>query len=99
MPDIAMPAFTFGCDSAIAVRWPPADQPDTTMPSAVGAERGQLPGEIIDALMDFGDDLVQRRVGRQRVADQRDIDAVRHRALGEDRKDLLRRASASSRHG
>ena len=32
MPLIAMPAFTCGCDSAIEVRWPPADQPDTTIP-------------------------------------------------------------------
>ena len=49
MPLIAMPPLTFGCDSAIAVRWPPADHPDTTMPLGVAAERGQLPGEIIDA--------------------------------------------------
>ncbi len=85
MPMIAMPALTFGCDSAIEVRCPPADQPDTTMPLRRRAERGQLPGEIIDAGMDFGDDLVERRIRRQRVADQRDIDAVGHRALGERR--------------
>ena len=89
MPEIAMPALTFGCDSAIEVRCPPADQPDTTMPSAAAAERGQLPAEEIDTGMDFGDDLVERRVRRQRIADQRDIDAMRHRPFGKDREDLL----------
>ena len=35
------------------------------------------------------DDLVERRIRRQRVADQRDIDAMRHRAFGEQRKRFL----------
>jgi len=39
--------------------------------------------------VDFSDDLIERRVRRQRVADQRDIDAMRHRPLGKDRKHLL----------
>ena len=85
MPLIAMPAFTCGCDSAIEVRWPPADQPDTTIPLPSAAERRQLLGQIIDAGVDFGNDLVECRIRRQRVADQRDIDAMRHRAFGEQR--------------
>ena len=43
MPDIAIPALTFGCDSAIEVRCPPADQPDTTMPSAAAPSAGSCP--------------------------------------------------------
>ena len=82
--------FTCGCDSAIEVRCPPADQPDTTIRAGVAAERRQLLGQKVDPRVDFGDDLVQRRIGRQRVADQRDIDAVRHRPAGEHRKSLLR---------
>ena len=89
MPDIAIPALTFGCDSAIEVRCPPADQPETTMPSAAAPSAGNCPAEEIDAGVNFGDDLVERRVRRQRIADQRDIDAVRHRALGNDGEDLL----------
>ena len=89
MPMIAIPALTCGFDSAIEVRCPPADQPDTTMRCAVAAERGQLSGEIIDPGVDFGDDLIERRIRRQRVADQRDIDAMRHRAVGKQRKGFL----------
>ena len=90
MPDIAMPALTFGCDSAIAVRCPPADQPDTTMPLRVAAESRQLIAEEIDAGVDLHDDLVERRVGRERIADQRDIDAMGHHAFGEQREGLFR---------
>src|SRR5436190_2140430 len=32
MPLIAMPALTCGCDRAIAVRCPPADHPESTIP-------------------------------------------------------------------
>ena len=59
------------------------------MPSGSGTERGQLPGEEIDTGVNLGDDLVERRVRRQRIADQRNIDAVGHRALGNDGEDLL----------
>ena len=55
----------------------------------VRAERRQLPGKVIDAGVDLRDDLVERGVRRQRVADQRDIDAMRHRTLGEEREDFL----------
>src|SRR6266705_2254553 len=58
MPDIAMPAFTWRCASAIEVRCPPADQPDTT-------------------------------IRLQRVANHGDIDAMRHRATGKYRENLL----------
>ena len=78
-----MPALTFACDSAIEVRCPPADQPDTTMPLPSPPSAGNCVTEEIDAGMDFGDDLVERRVRRERIADQRDIDAMRHRAFGE----------------
>ena len=56
---------------------------------AVAAERRQLSGEIIDRGVDFADDLVQRRIRRQRITGQRDIDAMRHRAVGKQRKGLL----------
>src|SRR5262245_5155200 len=39
--------------------------------------------------MDLVDDLVQRRFRRQRVAGQRDIDAVRHRSFGNQRENFL----------
>ena len=99
MPDIAIPPLTFGCDSAIEVRCPPADQPDTTMPSPAAPSAGNCAAMIIDAGMYLGHDLVERRIGRQRVADQRDVDAVRHRTFGDYREDLLGAAPANSRRG
>ena len=47
------------------------------------AERRQLPGEIVDAGVNLRDDFVKRRIRGQRVTDQRDIDAMRHRSGGE----------------
>ena len=38
-----LPALTFGCDSAIEVRCPPADQPDTTMPPSAAPSAGNCP--------------------------------------------------------
>src|ERR1700730_7242746 len=45
---------------------------------------------MIDAGMDFAHDLVERCIRRQRVADQRDIDAIGQWAFGKQRKGLLR---------
>jgi len=59
------------------------------LPMLGGAERWQLPGEENDAGVNFGNDLVERRLRRQRVADQRHIDAMRHRPFGNDGKNLL----------
>src|SRR3954447_19489237 len=58
-------------------------------PVALTAQPRQLSGERIDSSEDFGHDLVERRIRRQRVADQRDIDALRHRAFRKQRKDFL----------
>jgi len=88
MPDIAIPARTCGFDSAIEVRWPPADQPASTIP-APSPPRRQSSGEIIDPGVDFAHDLVERRVRRQRVAGQCDVDAMGHRAAGKQRKGFL----------
>ena len=51
-------------------------------PLGIATERGQLLAEKVDAGMDFGDDLIEARIRRERVADQRDIDAVRQRPFG-----------------
>src|SRR5581483_1490232 len=56
---------------------------------AVAAECGQFARKKIDAGMDLGDDLIQRGIGRERIADQRDIDAVAERALGKHREVFL----------
>ncbi len=69
------------------------------MPLGSRAKRRQLLDEEVDAGVDFGDDLVQRRFRRQRVADQRHIDAMGHRAFGNDGENLFRPAPASSRRG
>eukprot|EP01035_Chromulina_nebulosa_P065218 gene65218-89229_t len=53
-------------------------------------ERQAQLDQRIDAGMHFRDDLVERRVGRQRVADDRDIDAVRHRTGRETGEEVLR---------
>src|SRR5579871_1777594 len=59
-------------------------------PLVLGTERGQPLPEEIDAGMNLGDDLIERGVRRERVTYQRDIDAMRHRALGEQRECLFR---------
>ena len=59
------------------------------MPPDAAPSMGNCFGQEIDPSVDFGDDLVERRVRRQRVADQRDIDAMRHHALGHDGKKFL----------
>ena len=45
-------------------------------PLGIATERGQLLAKKVDAGMDFSDDLIEARIRRERVADQRDIDAV-----------------------
>jgi hypothetical protein len=52
-------------------------------PLLVAAKRGQLPKQKIDAGMNFRNNLVKRRLVCKRVADQRDINAVRQRSFGE----------------
>src|SRR5215470_11692300 len=58
-------------------------------PLPVAAKRGQLRAEKIDAGMDLRDNLVERRIRRERIAGQRDIDAMRQRSFGEQRKIFL----------
>src|SRR6267154_3635250 len=64
----------------------PAGHPD---PARVTAERWQFLRQKIEPLVDFGDDLIERRIRRQRVANHGDIDAMRHRATGKYRENLL----------
>src|SRR3954463_4498812 len=55
----------------------------------IAAERRQLLAKKIQRAMNFGDDRIERRLRGQRVANQRDIDAMRHRSRGKQRKNLL----------
>ena len=89
MPLIAMPALTCGCDSAIDVRCPPADHPDTTMPLPSPPSAGNCPARKSMPAWISATICIERRIRRQRVADQRDIDAMRHRPFGEQREILL----------
>src|SRR5258707_13701340 len=57
--------------------------------ASIAAEIRQLRGQKVQPLMNFGDDLVECRIRRQRIAKQRDVDAMRDRALGKQREDLL----------
>jgi hypothetical protein len=59
------------------------------MPLPSPPSAGNRSRRKIDAGVDLADDLIKRCLGGERVADQRDIDAVRHRPLGKQRKDLL----------
>ena len=45
--------------------------------------------EMIDTHVDLGHDLVERGLRRQRIADQRHVDALRQQSLGHDREILL----------
>ena len=90
MPLMARPPFTAGWLIAIAVRWPPADQPETK--SCFGS-----PPEHRDALrqpagrgMDLGDDAVEALLRREGVADERDVDAPGERPFGDEGEQLLR---------
>jgi len=83
MPLIAMAALTCGCDSAIEVQMPAGGPSGHHEPARIAAERRQSLDQKIDPLVDFGDDLVERRIGRQHVTKQCDIDAMRHRAAGQ----------------
>ena len=74
----------------MAVKCPPADHPDATSRLASAPKLGQTTGESVDPGVDFRDDLFERRVGRERIADQRHIDAVGHRACRKQRKGILR---------
>src|SRR3984893_17807739 len=58
-------------------------------PLVVAAERGQFLRQKIDAGMNLGHDLIERHLRRQRVADQRNIDAIRQWSFGKQRKGLL----------
>ena len=58
-------------------------------PARIAAERGQSFDQKIDPSVDFGNDLIERGIGCQRIANQRDIDAMRHRAFGKQREDFL----------
>src|SRR5262245_36167376 len=58
-------------------------------PVRVAAEVGQARSEKIDSGMDLFDNAIQCGIGRERVADQGDIDAVGHWTAGEERKVLL----------
>ena len=55
----------------------------------IGATVGEMFGEPGDRMADLADNLVHARVGRQGVSDDRDIDAVRQRSLGEEGIPLL----------
>src|SRR5258708_32879461 len=89
MPLIPIPALTFGCDSAVAGQMPPGGPSGHHDPACVAAERRQLFAKKVERAMNFGNDLVERRLRRQRVADQRDIDAMRHRSRGKQGKNFL----------
>lgn len=69
---------------------PAGGPPRSHQPFGIGPKLGQATGEIVDPGVDFRDDLLEGRIGRERVADQRDVDAVRHRARREQRKGRLR---------
>src|SRR6266403_2675828 len=58
-------------------------------PACVTAERRQFVGEKVDPFVDFGNDLIERRIRRERVTDQRDIDAVPHRTPSKQREDFF----------
>ena len=74
---------------------PPADQPDTTMPPGAAPRAGRCPvRSSIPARIDV--DLVHGPPAR-RVADQRDVDAMHDRALGDDGGTASRPAPTSSR--
>src|SRR6266567_8266239 len=55
----------------------------------IGAVVAEMFGEPGDRMADLVDNLVHARVGRQSVFDDRDIDAVRQRTLGEEGESLL----------
>jgi hypothetical protein len=55
----------------------------------IGVAVAETFGEPGDRMADLADNLVHARVGRQGVSDDRDIDAVRQRSLGEKGVPLL----------
>src|SRR5580704_15440796 len=58
-------------------------------PVGVAAARRQMVGQKVDPRMDFSDDLIERRLGSERVADHGDVDAEHHGTAGKQRKGLL----------
>src|SRR6266849_2004106 len=55
----------------------------------VAAKRRQVLAKKIERAMNFGDDFIERRLRGQRVANQRDIDAMRQRSRSKQCKNLL----------
>src|SRR5229473_5228018 len=58
-------------------------------PSGVATENRQLFRQKVESSINLSNDLIERRVRRERVADQRDIDAMRHGSCGKQREGLL----------
>ena len=90
MPLMARPPFTAGWLIAIAVRWPPADQPETKSCFGSPPSIGMLSREPAARGMDLGDDAVEALLRREGVADERDVDSPGERPFGDEGEQLLR---------